>query len=217
VTARPVRLDADDCAPADLFDHLANPDTEGTAAMLTIDTLLAAADNSADYTSTKIEYVDAFTQEIRTLTVYGGTARPVVSFAFDVKPNHVTGWSKRNGARTTYAELTCTCRLTGESIAVEDGHAETWISYGSEGWIERLNRRTAEHVLNVIARPYWIRPARGDRSRWGDRTRVDEIGLRNAMQEHGLRYSELSGHVADLRSGLGPLVADDGTRFELAR
>lgn len=172
------------------------------------DALYAAVDNSEDYTST--EFVVAHEFRPVTVTVYAGTHR-LPSVHFD---GHGTGWSKRNGARTTYAEVTCACRLTGEPTAIEDGHAETWISYGSEGWTERLIAATFAHAANALANPYVVRPAGGERGRRNDRHRVNEIGLRDEMQRRGLRYSELVEHVADVKAG-HVVTAEDGTRFEI--
>lgn len=143
------------------------------------------------------------------VTVYSDP-RFVTAYAL---PGHVTGWLRREGARTTYAELTCTCHLTAEPIAPEG--EGTWISLGSDGWIDRLNALALAHVENVTRNGYMVRPARGDRSRWADRTRVDEMGLREAMQRAGLRYSELLDHIADVKAGR-IVTAEDGTRFELA-
>jgi hypothetical protein len=146
------------------------------------------------------------------VTVYGGTKQPVLTYAL---PGHVTGWSKRNGARTTYAELTCTCRLTGEKWAVEDGHDNTWISYGEEGWVDRLNTRALAHIENITANGFMIRPAGGDRSRHADRRRVNLHDLRDEMQRAGLHYSELQAHLEDIVAG-HHVTAEDGTRFEIA-
>jgi hypothetical protein len=158
----------------------------------------------------------AHTQTIETIngvsvTIYGGTARPILAYAL---PGHVTGWMKRNGARTTYAELTCTCHLTAE-LHRPEGEGR-WTSYGEGDWIGELNRQARAHVENVTANAFWIRPAKGDRTRKADRTRVNRQGLFEAMQRHGLRYSELQAHIADVIAGM-VVTAEDGTRFEIAR
>jgi hypothetical protein len=48
----------------------------------------------------------------------------------------------------------------------------------------------------------------------GRATVVDEHGLRDAMQRHGLLFSELSAHVSDINAGV-VVTAEDGTDFAL--
>lgn len=159
----------------------------------------------ADYTET-IEIINGVG-----VKVYGGSKRPVRTLALT---GHVTGWTKRNGARTTYAELTCTCHLVAE-LHHPEGQG-TWITYGEDGWIDRLNELAVSHVENVTANAFMIRPAKGDQDRKADRRRVNQDELFQEMQVHGLRYSELMGHLEDLKAG-HVLHAEDGTRFEIAR
>jgi len=143
------------------------------------------------------------------VTVYGGHTVKSYSLA-----GHHTSWRKRAGARTTYAELTCVCHLAAEAIAYPG--EQSWISYGEDGWVERLEAVALAHVENVTANGFMVRPAKGDRSRWADRTRTDRAGLFIKMQEAGLRYSEVMGHIEDVEAG-HIVTAEDGTRFELAQ
>lgn len=136
--------------------------------------------------------------------VFGGAKRPIPTYSL---PGHVTGWLKRGGARTTYAELTCTCHLTAEAVAVSDGHAETWISYGSEGWVERINALALAHVENVTANGFFVRAAGGDRSRRADRTRTNLAGLRDAGLDAETIERIIAGEV---------VYTEDGTRYEVS-
>lgn len=163
---------------------------------------------AADYTSTTVKVNDV------EVTLYGGTARPIPTYAL---PGHVTGWTRRNGARTTYAELTCTCRLTGETYEVPAAEGQnTWISYGEDGWIDRLNAAALAHVENVTAHGIMVRPAKGDRTRKSDRTRTDVAGMIRAAVAAGAGspdgVAEIVGEVLAGRVAYAP----DGTRFELA-
>lgn len=159
----------------------------------------------ADYTET-VEIING--AEVK---IYAGAKRPIPTYALE---GHVTGWNKRNGVTTWYAELTCTCSLTAELHHPEG--EDTWISYGEEGWIDRINALVLAHVENVTANAFMVRPAKGDRTRVADRRRVDTDGLFQSMQEHGFRYSELWSHLEDLKKG-HVLHADDGTRYEICR
>lgn len=150
-----------------------------------------------------------FTQTTETIngaevTVYRG--RAVLAYAV---AGHFTGWQKRNGARVTYAELTCTCHLTGEAVSPE-GEGR-WISYGEDGWADRLNALALAHVTNVTANAFMIRPAKGDRSRWADRHRVNLLGILEAMAEAGV-----ADQAAAVVAGRA-VTAPNGVRFELAR
>lgn len=95
-----------------------------------------------------------YTQNVVTIngvevTVYGGTKRPVKTYATE---GHVTGWMKRAGARTTYAELTCTCRLVGET---NFPHGKgNWLTYGEFGWAEALDALALAHIKNTIRKGY---------------------------------------------------------------
>jgi hypothetical protein len=145
------------------------------------------------------------------VTVYGGTARPIPTFAL---PGHVTGWRKRSGASVTYAEPTCTCNRVGEAVSLPG--EKGWIAYGEEGWIDRLNAANRAHVENVTAHGFMVRPAGGDRSRWADRTRYDRYGVILTLAENGVAPERIESAIEEIVSG-GVFMAPTGARFELAR
>lgn len=163
---------------------------------------------TTDYTETTIKV-----NGIK-VTLYAGTARPIPTYAL---AGHVTGWLKRNGARTTYAELTCTCRLTAEGYEYPAAEGQnTWISLGEDGWIDRLNAAALAHIENVTAHGIMVRPAKGDRSRRSDRTRTDVAGMiRQAVAAGAGSPDGVAEIVSEVLAGR-VAYAPDGTRFELA-
>lgn len=161
----------------------------------------------SDYTET-VEIVNGV--EVR---VFGGAKRPVPTYAL---PGHVTGWRKRGGARVTYAEPTCTCNRTAEAVALPaNDKGETWIAYGSEGWLDRLNAANRAHVENVTANGYMVRPVGGDRSRWADRTRYDRFGVILTLAESGVAAERIEAAIEEINAGK-VFLAPNGTRFEIA-
>lgn len=162
----------------------------------------------SDYTET-VETINGVE-----VTVYGGTKRPIPTYAL---AGHVTGWRKRSGASTTYAEVTCTCNLVGEAVAYPaNAEGKTWISYGEEGWIERLNAVALAHVENVTANGFMVRPAQGDRSRWADRTRYNRYGVILTLAESGVAPERIESAIEEIIAG-NVFLAPNGNRFEIAR
>lgn len=160
-----------------------------------------------DYTET-VEIVNGVE-----VAIYGGRMRPVPTYAL---PGHVTGWRKRAGARTTYAEPTCTCHRTGEAVALPpNAEGETWISYGSEGWRDRLNAANRAHVEKVTTHGFMVRPVGGDRSRWADRIRYDRYGVILTLAESGVAPDRIEAAIEEIVAG-GVFMAPNGSRFEVA-